>query len=313
VTTPAELSFRDTDGSSLTTIGYGLDLVLPDLSHPPGRDALVACCTRFIAEHRDAWRWMAAPGSRRWRAIRPGVEPAAIVSSWIEKLEPGRTWEMQLHGGRNMHDASATQLMSFTPPDWFAAAGHARGYLSASVSPEWVAEGGRSLLDVALEWARELRPLHGTVGFSLRTIGEERVRLAAAVTAASVARFPGLDPLAQSMGDVASAFGTALPSIGWLTIVGDALLETMGGRSALRAVDPLLTIHQYETGVIVQAGPHPQLGDVNRELRPDAYRAAAALLRPLRRPFPHALHAQASEDGEGLDLARTLAWQQRFD
>jgi hypothetical protein len=59
---------------------------------------------------------------------------------------------------------------------------------------------------------------------------------------------------------------TRLYSAGWLTFLGRSLLEQLGGASALEpATAAGAAVTPLRDGVLVQAGPLPPVGDVNRQ------------------------------------------------
>ena len=99
-----------------------------------------------------------------------------------------------------------------------------------------------------------------------------------------------------------------LKTINWLTALGHPLLERIGGYEALeRRLNGAATIHSAQHGVIVQAGPHPVLGDVNRGERALAYRA---VFRALEAAFAPEFTAFDLEQGDDEDM--TEAWYRRF-
>lgn len=74
----------------------------------------------------------------------------------------------------------------------------------------------------------------------------------------------------------------ALDTVNWLTLVGAEALKILGGRpsvvSELSAL-PDVTVHELDTGLVVQAGPCPEIGSGRRtDLKP--YRAVYGVLRP---------------------------------
>ncbi len=82
---------------------------------------------------------------------------------------------------------------------------------------------------------------------------------------------------------MAATPGTGVRSVNWLTILGEPYVQAMGGVNALRGM--LLegaTLHEWDGGVLIQAGPEPDIGDVNMDIWPETYRHIAAMLRPLR-------------------------------
>jgi hypothetical protein len=108
------------------------------------------------------------------------------------------------------------------------------------------------------------------------------------------------------------AIRQGLKSAGWLTLVGRRLLDTLGGEEALaRALPAEVTVHTLPFGVLIQAGPRPLLGDVNRREDLPLYRAVGRVLAPVRsRAHPAYLYKSAAE---GEDHGWTEQWLARFD
>lgn len=124
-----------------------------------------------------------------------------------------------------------------------------------------------------------------------------------------------------------------IKSINWLTFVNDSLLALapLGGRRGLKeqaerinrhlrvlAVkkgEPpqQLSLHFYDSGVMVQAGDWPQLGWVERDPWPIAYVAANLLLRPVRVDEIGSLHTGSIVGEVRFDKASSNRWLRRFD
>lgn len=124
-------------------------------------------------------------------------------------------------------------------------------------------------------------------------------------------RFQGAD-LDYRLSDEEFVF---LKTVNWLTIVGDPLLERIGGRAALCASinEPEVIVHDAKFGLILQAGERPALGDVNRGEWLPSYRAVYRALAELFAPtFTPAFHLTIPGDPH-VDEERTEAWYRRFE
>jgi Protein of unknown function (DUF3396) len=105
-----------------------------------------------------------------------------------------------------------------------------------------------------------------------------------------------------------------LKTVNWLTIVGDSLLDSRGGRAVVRRRidDSTVTVHEAKHGLIFQAGNAPALGDVNRgevlgSYR-SVYRALADLFAPVFTP-PFHLTVPRQRD---VNEEKTEAWYRRY-
>jgi Protein of unknown function (DUF3396) len=105
-----------------------------------------------------------------------------------------------------------------------------------------------------------------------------------------------------------------LASIGWLTFVGDAYIEQLGGREALETASKNagIDLRSYAKGVALQVGPTPELGNVNRKRRLDHYRDVGRILAPIFAPDEILAPMQVPGMDGINDPDRKIAWLKRF-
>ncbi|MGH6860932.1 MAG: type VI immunity family protein [Phyllobacterium sp.] len=184
-------------------------------------------------------------------------------------------------------------------------------YLPASWPEQVGYDRYRSLIQ---SWCEKVKPAYGTAGLSI-LFNEGRQGLDDRLLAFPLAkRFPGLDLPEQSRWSVRMnrLRKRAIRTINWLTYIDDAFVSELGGQSRLaEQLGDLCPIHPYDGGIVIQAGERPELGDVNQGLVPEAYRAVARALKPIRfdehqRPL---IDAPPPLDS----LEETMKWVQRFD
>jgi len=132
-------------------------------------------------------------------------------------------------------------------------------------------------------------------------------------------RLPGLEadyPIDHSLWLVKGREGDrdGIKGGNWLTVLSDRYVTELGGadkvEADLKALDSRFLVHRYDGGILIQAGPRPQLGDVERDLWPALYVKLNKYLKPIRitrhRPFQHA-------GPDRFDMERSEAWLRRFD
>jgi len=128
--------------------------------------------------------------------------------------------------------------------------------------------------DCVLAWAKRLKPVHGLAGLTVLMSSFED----GSYVLPALKKYPGLDiqvPLRFS-GAVKGAFDR-IKCVNWLTVLGEELLEDLGGMFVLKnALEPLCTLYPYPGGVLIQAGEAPRLGDVELP-------GASELLEPYRK------------------------------
>jgi len=96
-------------------------------------------------------------------------------------------------------------------------------------------------------------------------------------------------------------------SVNWLTFLGPAFVSELAKRKALLASNDLVTVSKAgDNNLVLQAGPMPQEGDINRLQVPAAYRRADEMVRPMRA-------RQDIDFYEPWTEATTKAWLRRFE
>jgi hypothetical protein len=122
-------------------------------------------------------------------------------------------------------------------------------------------------------------------------------------------RHPGLE-LPDTTATLA-AIPRGFKRVNWLTLLDAAQRDRLGGTAVLRReLGPEITVHELPDGVIVQAGPRPDVGDVNRHRWLPLYHRVGAVLEPARaREHPAFIARGASLGDEDL----TEEWLAHFD
>ena len=97
-----------------------------------------------------------------------------------------------------------------------------------------------------------------------------------------------------------------IKGVNWLTCLSDRWLDKLGGVAALRkSLSDDFILHEYPGGVVIQAGPAPEVGDVNYRVPTERYRTLSRLLKPVR--------ARGHAPLLGFDQESTQVWFDRFD
>jgi hypothetical protein len=167
--------------------------------------------------------------------------------------------------------------------------------------------------DCVLTWAKRLRPAHGLAGL---TVVMSDTTTDGPYIHPTLKKYIGLDvrvDLDFSM-EVKSVHNR-IKCVNWLTVLGDAILEELGGLAIIKnTLEPECTLHPYPGGVMIQAGEAPRLGDVDvpgssELLLP--YRKVAAITRPVR--FMGYEDSLFRVDESLNDAEEAKKWVSRFD
>lgn len=105
-----------------------------------------------------------------------------------------------------------------------------------------------------------------------------------------------------------------IKGVNWQTVLGETFVQKLGGEDALRqAFEGRGDIHieRYDSGLIIRAGDHPQLGAIE-DGAPSSYLAVNKIVNSLRIPTPSQLH-NYSPHGNCFEKDSTAHWYARFD
>jgi len=164
-------------------------------------------------------------------------------------------------------------------------------------------EGGKlrfkELLTCVLDWAARLRPAHGSAGFTvilepglsairtgdftyetLKQYSVADILSAAPYTYETLQQYPGLD-IHMPFSFISKVRGVfnRIKCVNWLTVLGDEILEELGGiNSAQKTLESECILHPYPGGIVIQAGQMPRLNSD----APDQYGKVARFTRHVR-------------------------------
>jgi len=257
-------------------------------------DVLLSACESYLERYGEHLRTFLEDDTGRPRAL--GVSERAYARRRLSK--PGPTIYVHATGAADIQHASAWQLdVNFTRQREDELSG-----MAWSTAPE---TDPTELLGAFLSTARLGGFLHGSAGRGVVAPIQFTSRRASAPTViALVKRFVGLEVLSLDT----KFLTNGIPCVNWLTLVGAALLDRVGGREAvLRGLDGEIVVHEVQQGLVFQAGPAPVSGDNHERDDLAPYRRVAEALKPL--------FADDLEGIEGLftgDDDYTDAWRYRF-
>jgi len=99
-----------------------------------------------------------------------------------------------------------------------------------------------------------------------------------------------------------------------LTALDDGFVKELGGLDKIKVeLGPACPIHFYEGGIVIQAGPRPQLGDSNRGIVLEEYRRVARLVKPLRFEAINPKFPLLSVNSPLDAQEESVKWLRRFD
>lgn len=181
------------------------------------------------------------------------------------------------------------------------------GFIRMVVPAEQACADPAGFLADAIAALRHLRFASAYAGFSANMVRGTPAPSPSSTIATASRRFSGLDLGRPLM--FARMLTEHVKRVSWLTGVGNDLLPRVGGIDGVRkALAGDAIVHSLDHGVLIQAGDHPRLGDVNRQEDMTPYEAVGRVLTPLRIP-PSVLGVYNGVGGTD----NTREWLARFD
>lgn len=272
----------------------------------PVREAVAELGERYIQQFREHLVW--AQHIKTARVYRIEKNRVPTPGQWLPQHEDGESWWFGFHGGEQEDDASAFQVSAFGSND----AVKYLGYFHVRLPLSWFAEHQGSFPEFVLPICKRLRPLsgYGGIGFLQPLTTEGQIEGQALVTPLA-SRFPGVE--VDTPTNHCFQLHDGIKGVNWLTILGDRWIEAAGGRDYLRIRldEPTFPFYPYDGGLMIQAGPKPQIGDTTRDLWPEHYVTLHKVLKKIQIKTYTRFHMGGP--GPRMDQSATLAWLFRFD
>ena len=237
------------------------------------------------------------------------MSPYLLSSNWNQPQAREHGWAFYWHGGEHESDASPFKIHAYGSPKMYAELDNSLSFLQVSFPVLWFQGKQEGFPDLILRWCERLKPYHGYGGITLLDSPDPGLSQRYAPNiAAFAARYPGLeidDPMSHKF-----ATQDGIKGGNWLTILSSGFVERLSGRSSLseKLGNPFV-VRDYNGGVVVVAGPEPEVGDRNRNIDTPLYRRLAGVLKPIR--IQH--HPRPYAEGRFAEASEYEAWLARFD
>lgn len=278
------------------------------------RRAALACFDDYDARFGSSLRWCQASAetSRLGRVDKlrsRDMSPYLLSPKWDTPEAHDRAWAYYWHGGEHKHDASPFEVNGFGSPKMFAEVRQSLSFFRFSVPVLHVREQPDVFVDLVMQCSERLEPVHGYGGVTVLTSSDRgTVQRAAPRIAGFAARYPGLEvdrPMSHKR-----VTQSGIKGGNWITILSTPFIDRLGGLPALGAALPeSFVTHEYGDGVVIVAGPAPEVGDRHRNIDTPAYRELARVLKPIRITEHPAIYPKGRfSEQEGF-----AEWLARFD
>jgi hypothetical protein len=269
------------------------------------RERVADVAEDYINLVREHLRWSIPPGAKREHPV--DSKRTRLPREWLPNHPDNESWELDFHGGDTAKAASAFGIKAFGTED----TNPGIGYVHIAFPLLWFAEPTAGTFpDYVLKLCRKIQPLSGYAGLGVLEShdGYARDKFQPAVRVIAE-RFPGLEIESSTVHTLHLDKG--IKGVNWLTILGDRWLKEMGGLDPLRTqLDESFGYYPYEGGVILQAGPKPQIGDAQANRWPKHYVTLAKVLKRIQIKDHYPFHF----GGPGrMNYEASKAWLFRFD
>jgi len=217
-------------------------------------------------------------------------------------------FELQLTSADKIQEAGAFNLYMLMNG---VREGKEIGYLSISFPLSFLQQFESGFFQHLLhDWCRRLTPYHGYAGLGF-------IQCAAYAPASFfepnlyplIKRFPGIEfdePSSHSL-----YFTEGIKGVNWLTILSNEFITKIGGLDHMKAqLDDSFLFYDFEQGSMIQAGPHPQIGDSEQENIPKQYQELYRVVKPVQGDYKYILF-KTPDDVDGTLAAQE--WLHRFD
>ena len=280
------------------------------------REAICRCFDQYeaIAKEHLTWLWREEPpdGPSRFAFAK-----APKMREMMKRLHEDHYVSFAYVSGKKPHDASPWQFFVSGMPGWEAKMG-VRGMssLDFTLPPLYVEENPKAFQQLFVSFARLLKAVHGHGGHALQ-LSLVRDEPNEPTEALMFDHAKGLDVGGASGVSHRFKYGitTHIKTIGWLTAINHDMVKQIDGLFRIRSELPLswFALYDYGAGLVIQAGPKPNIAAVADDPLPATYVLPNMLLKEVRMPEIGSLH-YGSKDGEPrLYGAAAEEWLKRFD
>lgn len=273
----------------------------------------VAAFTMLVAPIKERLNFYRTENMSDWK--KPSAQTLAAPKLWVTRVKDDAARSLFVRESFRTNDAAKCGVETDFQGPRAQFLGSNADFLRQVLPVDWLDARPEEFLKQALELADRMPFLCGHVGYSLELsplLGSSLETEGQQAAYGLGTRHPGA-LIGGNMSTKRLRLFKGVEGVSWLTLVGKAPLDALGGSSAVvHALEPVpeVIVHPVANGLVIQAGPRPLLGDVNRGDDLPLYRAVYAALSAMIEPelqYVRALRLRTNDDHE-----RTMQWFRRF-
>jgi len=280
------------------------------------REAVCQCFDEYeaISKEHLTWLWREEPPEGPDKFAYTKAKP---LREMMKRLDVDDHVGFAYIGGKKAHDASPWLFYVSGLRGWEAKLGW-KGVDSLEFSvPRSLVEAHPALFQrLFVAFARRLKAEHGHAGFAFN-LSAVRWEENESTEAVMVSKMAGLDAGTSTLVARHGKTGIAdhIKTVGWLTAINKRMVDAVGGMPALRSELPQdwFAKYDYGNGIVIQAGPAPEIAAVEADPKPAIYVLPNMVLRTIRVPEIDSLHYGSKEGEPRLAGAAAEHWLARFD
>jgi hypothetical protein len=302
------LTIRDEQGRAMLKVGWVVRMFFADPWTRPVREAVSEAAEDYLELVREHLRWARKSGTGRMSPIDKKKVPSP--REWLPEYEDGASWSVGYHGGDNKEEASHFEL-DILGGDEIA---RDSGYFEAYLPLTWFATHSGTIQDFVLGLAQRLRPTSGYCNVGAQPPQHpDGMRRTMFLVRRLSERLPGLD-VGNAISESMSIRRGGIKGASWLTVLGDTHVNEIGGAAYLKMrLGEDFPITPYGGGLMIQAGPKPQIGDVETKRWPRHLVILSKVLQPIRCKRHCPIHGWGHGEDPTMDFDVTKTWLARFD
>jgi hypothetical protein len=309
----SETLVHDEDGRVALCFGLAATLYFRDGHTREKRQASLECFNEYDRMCGPSLRWCyASASSSRLGSVEKlrsrDMSPFLLSPEWDAPEAREHGWGFYWHGGLHPDDASPFKIYGYGTPRMYAELDGSLSFLQVSFPVLWFQGKSEGFPELILRWSTRLGAYHGYGGITLIESPDDNLSQTFSTTIAAFGgRYPGIeidDPMSHKLATVDGIKGG-----NWLTILSTGFVEKLGGGEILREKlgEPFAVV-DYDGGVMVVAGPIPEVGDRNWNADTPLYKRLARVLDPIRIKD----HAPPYAEGRFAEEGEYEKWLARF-
>jgi hypothetical protein len=281
-----------------------------------GREAICQCFDQYeaIAKEHLTWLWREEPPKGPDRYAYAKAPP---MRELMKQLSENHHVSFGYISGQKPHNASPWQFYVLGMAGWEAKMG-TKGVSSLEFSLPllYVEEHPRAFQQLFVSFAKLLKAVHGHGGHALQlSLVRKEPNEPTEALLAQMANGIDVGGAVAVSGRYKHGITDHIKTVGWLTAINHDMVKKIGGFNVLRSELPphWFALYDYGAGIVIQAGPKPDIAAMADDPLPAAYVLPNMLLKEVRMKTIGDLH-YGSKDGEPRIVGLAAQqWLERFD